>query len=57
MLEKRLKIEKRTEFWKKKHYRIIESGKGWKIERPYVKESPDLEVLLNDFFKKKKKWE
>ena len=47
-------IESREEFWKKKTYKTVEKGKGWKIERPY---KFDLEASLEKLFKRKEKWE
>lgn len=55
------RIEKRTAFWRDRNYQVVESGNGWSIERPSEdskKEVPKLDVLLAQFFKKKKyKWE
>lgn len=48
-------IEPREVFWKEKHYKTIEKGKGWEIKRPV--EIKPLEELLDGLFKKKKKWE
>ena len=49
-----MRITKRQEFWKKKTYKTVEKGKGWKIMRPV---NVDLEDLLKEFFKKKEKWQ
>lgn len=52
-----MKISKRETFWKKKTYRVVESGKGWSIIRP-GKEMPDLNEMLKRALKKRKyKWE
>lgn len=54
------RIEPRDRFWEERKYQLIESGKGWAIERPcktVPKEVPNLEDLLDNFFKKRKKWE
>jgi len=48
-------IEKRQTFWKDKTYQTVEKGNGWKIERPV--EIKPLDDLLNEFFKKRSKWE
>lgn len=50
-----MEIKKRESFWKEKHYQTIEQGNGWKIERPI--EVKPLEDLLDNFFKRRKKWE
>ena len=47
-------IKPRKELWEKKTYKTVESGKGWKIERPY---KFDLEKSLERLFKRKEKWE
>ena len=50
----------RQTFWKEKKYKTVEKGKNWTIERivedPQRLPAPDLEKLLNKFFKKKEKW-
>ena len=54
------KIEPRDRFWVDRKYNVVESGNGWHIERPCKtapKHVPDLESLLDNFFKKRKKWE
>lgn len=54
------RIEPRERFWREKKYRVVESGNGWQIERcsdSAPNDAPDLEALLNQFFKKRKKWE
>lgn len=54
------KIEPRERFWVDRNYQLIESGKDWQIMRPsetVPKQIPDLENLLDKFFKKRKKWE
>ena len=48
-------IEKRQTFWKEKQYHTVEKGKGWEIQRPV--EIKPLEDLLDDFFRRRKKWE
>ncbi len=52
-----MKISKRETFWKKRTYRVVESGKGWSIMRP-GEEVPDLNLLLAKALRKKRyKWE
>lgn len=52
-----MEISKREKFWKKRTYRVVESGKGWSIMRP-GKEVPDLDMLLAKALRKKRyKWE
>ena len=59
-MKERIRIEGRRRFWKDRQYQIAESGRGWAIERPCrpeKKDVPDLEMLLDKFFKKRSKWE
>jgi len=52
-----MEIQKRETFWKKRTYRVVASGQGWKIERPAA-DVPDLNVLLAKALRKKRyKWE
>ena len=56
----KFEIRPREHFWADHSYKIVKSGKGWHIERPcdaISKNIPDLELLLDKFFKKRKKWE
>ena len=48
-------IEPREVLWKEKNYRTIEKGTGWEIQRPA--EIKPLEYLLDNFLRRKKKWE
>lgn len=50
----KIKIESRDPLWEKKTYKTVETGKNWKIERPY---KFDLEKGLENLFKRKEKWE
>lgn len=50
----KVKIESRKEFWKKKFYKTVETGKGWKIERPF---EFDLNKGIKDLLRRKEKWE
>lgn len=39
MSDKRtFKIEKAKSYWKKRTYKVVKTGKGFKILRPYIKE-------------------
>ena len=53
--KKEIIIEKRTVFWKPKHYRVEKVAKDIVIMHPT--EQPDLETMLHQFMRKKKKWE
>ena len=51
-----MKIEHRETLWKKRQFKTVEKGKGWKIQRPV--EIKPLEELLEEYFKKKRyKWQ
>lgn len=55
-----MEISKREKFWKKRTYRVVESGKGWTIERLITKptNAPDLNEMLRKALRKKRyKWE
>lgn len=47
-------IEPRETFWEKKRYKTVETGKNWKIERPY---KFDLEKELEKLLRRKEKWQ
>lgn len=52
-------IEPRKKLWIKKEYKVVQKGKGWTIES-FVEKGPgvqDLDAMLDEFFKKRKKWE
>lgn len=49
-----MKIEPRKELWKKRTYKVVESGKNFQILRPY---EFDMEKELQKLLKKKKKLE
>ena len=56
----KFEIKPRDRFWTEKTYKVVESGNGWQLERPsktVPTSVPDLDILLNKFFKKRKKWE
>jgi len=57
----KFRIERRDNFWKNRKYKVVQFGKGWKIQRqiddPEPTKAPDLEKLLNQYFRKRKKWE
>lgn len=50
----KIKIEHRQGYWKDRRYKTIETGKRWKIERPY---EFDLEKGLENLLRRKEKWE
>ena len=51
------KIEHRKSLWKKRKYHVVESGPGWRIERP-GEPAPSLDMLLKRALRKKRfKWE
>lgn len=55
-----MRIEKRQTFWKKKEYKVVDSGEGWTIERLTIKptNAPDLNEMLRKALRKKRyKWE
>ena len=57
----KFRIERRDIFWENRKYKVVQFGKGWKIQRPIddpePTKAPDLEKLLNQYFRKRKKWE
>lgn len=55
-----ISIRARESFWKERRYFVVEKGRDWRIERPLgsdQEKNPELDSMLNKFFKKKRKWE
>lgn len=55
-----ISIRARENFWEERRYFVAEKGRDWRIERPLgsdQEKNPELDSMLNKFFKKKRKWE
>lgn len=50
-----MRIETRPTLWKQRHFVVVEKGKNFEIVRPT--EVKPLEEQLDNFFRRKKKWE